>query len=202
MLMVRGTLYGQTAMLASSRRIGRARSFDPGQRSSAQEPADRNDPSHGNDEGNVSQTGDGDSAQSPQTIRPPVSYNPTRRRNGTRQNQNGYDGPFDPAHRNIDGQVGDEIFRKTRREGCYQGAAEQVDQNAEEKSEGKPNRAIDDRAAQRESTLRPESAQAEIAPDGISEKLAAKIQKSSCHLRPPVKGNCLFPAAIRPIVLN
>src|SRR6266403_4322697 len=127
MLMVRATLYGQTAMLASSRRIGLARLLDPGQCSSAQEPADGNDTAQGNDERNVGQTGDGDSAQSPQTIHPSVSYNPMPRRNGTRQYKNGHDRPFDPPHGNVDRQIGNHVFRKAGREGCDQGAAEQVD---------------------------------------------------------------------------
>src|SRR6266853_6715606 len=92
--------------------------------SSTQEPADGNDPAQGNDERNISQTGDGDSAQSPQAIHPPVPYNPMRRRNGTRHYQNGHDGPLNPSHRNVDCQVSDDVLRKTGREGGNQGAAE------------------------------------------------------------------------------
>src|SRR6266581_7198906 len=112
-----------------------------------------------------------------------------RRRNGTRHYQNGHDGPLNPSHRNIDCQVSDEVLRKTGREGGNQGAAEQVDQNAEEKSEGEANSTVDDSAAKGAGILGPETAQAEIAPDRVREEFAAKIEKSFHRLRAPAKRN-------------
>src|SRR6266705_1690601 len=121
-----------------------------------------------------------------------------RRRNGTRHYQNGHDGPLNPSHRNIDCQVSDEVLRKTGREGGNQGAAEQVDQNAEEKSEGEANGTVDDGAAKCAGILRPENTQAKIAPGGVSEEFGAKIEKSSHRFHAPAKEMLLFPLAICP----
>src|SRR2546421_1635405 len=119
------------------------------------------------DEGNVGKTGDGDSAEPPVAVTGFFSEKPWIRPRCAAIEDGGHDAPFDPADRHINGDVGDCIFGKASADMGDERAAEEVDQNSEEKSHEQAQDAEANRLCGQKFRFGLKQAQADVAPDAI-----------------------------------
>src|SRR5256885_3485618 len=130
------------------------------------------------DEGNIGKTGDGDSAEPPVAVMGFFTEKPWIRPRRAAIEDGGHDAPFDPADGHINGDVGDCIFGKADSDMRDERAAEEVDQNSEEKAHEQSQDAEANRLCGQKFRFGLKQAQADVAPDAIRYKLDDEIERA------------------------
>src|SRR4029077_947231 len=90
---------------------------------SAQKTAHGNDAAKRRNQGNVPQARDRDAAETPQAIVAVSATGPTPERERSRHDNHRHDRPFNPAHRNVNEKVGQNVLRESISQPGHQGGA-------------------------------------------------------------------------------
>src|SRR5260221_1397805 len=130
------------------------------------------------DEGNVGEAGDGDSADAPIAVARFFTKKPGIRPRCAAIEDGGHDAPLDPADGHINGDVGDCIFGKTSADMGDERAAEEVDQNPEEKSHEQAQDAEANGLCGQKFRFGLKQAQADVAPNAVRYKLDDEIERA------------------------
>src|SRR5262249_31679709 len=117
------------------------------------------------------------------------------------QDQHRHDAPLHPTHKNVDNQICNDVLRGARRQKHNHRAAEEVDQNAEEKPEQEPDRSKNNSAAELVYAFLTEQAHAHIAPRAVRDEFASKIEKG-VHVQRLRERMMLLTVPVDPVVLR